>query len=162
MPTIASLDILKARWLHPAFAESYGLLRVTISKELVAAHVWNAPDQWYNWRVAGVRTVPHAKLNVKTGPLPSLYFGICYFFGFSRLLFFCVFRSVFRWLRFFCIAIQYRICYCFSTIFWVLASGLPSAKFPMAQTSSYITASDQSKGALQIRAMCRASSSILQ
>jgi len=35
-------------------------------------------------------------LNVKTGPLPSLYFGIYYSFGFSRLLLFCVFWSVFR------------------------------------------------------------------
>jgi len=31
--------ILKARWLRPAFAESYQLLRVTLSKELVAVHV---------------------------------------------------------------------------------------------------------------------------
>jgi len=62
----------------------------------------------------------------------------------------------------FCLAVQYRICYCFSTIFSVLASGLPSASFPLAQTSSYLTAPDQSKVVLQIRAMCRASSSILQ
>jgi len=38
--------------------------------------------------VAGVRTAPPAKLNVKTGPLPSLYFGIYYSFDFSKLLFF--------------------------------------------------------------------------
>jgi len=31
---------------------------------------------------------PLAKLNVKTGPLRSWYFGIYYSFGFSRLLFF--------------------------------------------------------------------------
>jgi len=31
---------------------------------------------------------PLVKLNVKTGPLHSLYFDIYYFFGFSRLLFF--------------------------------------------------------------------------
>jgi len=31
---------------------------------------------------------PFAKLNVKTRPLRSLYFGIYYSFGFSRLLFF--------------------------------------------------------------------------
>jgi len=31
---------------------------VTLSKELVAVHVWNAPDQWHNWRVAGARTAP--------------------------------------------------------------------------------------------------------
>jgi len=143
------VDILTARWLRPAFAESYRLLRPTLSKELVAVHVWNAPDQWHNWR-----TSPLAKLNVKSGPLRSLYFGIYYSFGFSRLLFFA-FLGVFSGL---CIAVQYRVCYRFSTIFWVLASGLPSAKFP----PSYVTAPDQSKGELQIRAMCRASSSILQ
>ena len=26
---------------------------VALSTELVAVHVWNAPDQWHNWRVAG-------------------------------------------------------------------------------------------------------------
>jgi len=82
------VDILKARWLRPAFAESYRLRRVTLSKELVAVHVWNAPDQWHNWRTA---PPPPAKLNVKTGPLRSLYFGIHYCFGFSRLLFFAFF-----------------------------------------------------------------------
>jgi len=35
--------------------------------------------------------LPPSKLNVRTEPLPSLYFGIYYSFGFSRLLFFCVF-----------------------------------------------------------------------
>jgi len=43
------VDILKARWPRPAFAESYRLLRVTLSKELMAVHVRNAPGQWYNW-----------------------------------------------------------------------------------------------------------------
>ena len=91
------VDIRKARWLRSAFAESYRLLCVTLSKELVAIHVWNAPDQWHNWRVAGVETaLPPAKLNVNTGRLPSLYFGIYYSFGLSRL-FFCIFRCVFRW-----------------------------------------------------------------
>jgi len=152
-------DILKARWLRPAFAESYRFWRVALSKELAAVHVWNAPDQWHNWRVAV--TITPVKLNVKTGPLPSLYFGIYYSFGFSRLLFFTffwVFSADFG----FCIAVQYKIYYCFSTITWVLASGLPSAKFPLAQTSSYVTAPDQSKVALHIRDMYRASSSILQ
>ena len=125
------VDILKARWLRPAFAESYRLLRVTLSKELVAVHVWKAPDQWHKWRVAGMRTAAPHKLNVKTGPwpLPNLYFGIYYSFGFSRC---CSLRfSVcFPVISGFCIAVQYRICYCFSSIFWVLASGLPSAKFP--------------------------------
>ena len=50
------VGILKARCLRPAFAESYHLLRVALSKELVAVHVWDAPDQWHNWRVEGVRT----------------------------------------------------------------------------------------------------------
>jgi len=45
--------------------------------------------------------LPLAKLNVKTGPLRSLYFGIYYSFFFNRLLFFCVFRSIFRWFRVF-------------------------------------------------------------
>jgi len=44
----------------------------------------------------------------------------------------------------------------------VLAGGLPSAEFPMAQTSSNVAAPDQSKLVLQTRAVCRASSSILQ
>jgi len=62
MLTIVSI-YSKARWLRPAFAESNRLLRVTLSKELVAIHVWNAPDQWHKWRVAGVQTV--------TAPLSS-------------------------------------------------------------------------------------------
>ena len=37
------------------------------------------PDGWQ-----GCESPPN-KLNVKTGPLPSLYFGIYYSFGFSRL-----------------------------------------------------------------------------
>jgi len=41
-----------------AFAESYRLLHVTLSKELMAVHVWNAPDLRHNWRVAGVPTPP--------------------------------------------------------------------------------------------------------
>ena len=82
---------LLCRYIHStlaasAFAESYRFRRVTLLKELVAVHVWNAPDQWHNWQ-----TAPLAKLNVKTRPLHSLYFGICYSFGFSRLLFFAFF-----------------------------------------------------------------------
>jgi len=34
------VDMLKARWLLPVFAESYRLLRVQQAKELVAVHVW--------------------------------------------------------------------------------------------------------------------------
>ena len=83
---------------------------------------------------------PPAKLNVKTGPLPNLYFNICCSFGFRRLFFFA-FRSVFPVISGFCITVQYRICYCFLTIFWVLASGLLSAKFLPGLN---LTASDQS------------------
>jgi len=50
------------------------------------------PDGWQGCK-------PPAKLNIKTGPLPNLYFGIYYSFGFSRLLFFCVFRSVFKFVK---------------------------------------------------------------
>ena len=105
------------------------------------------------WSVASLtggrganRHHPHAKRNVKTGPLPSLYFGICYSFDFSRL-FFLRFSDCFPVISGFRIAVQYRICYCFSTIFWVLASGLPSAKF---LPGSNLTASDQS-----LRLYCR-------
>ena len=125
------VGIVNARWLRPAFAESYRLLRVTLSKELVAVHVWNAPDQWHNWRVARVRSAPTPSkrppplLNVNTGRLPSLYFGIYYSFGFSRL-FFLRFAECFLVISSFCITVQCRICYCFSTIFWVLASGWTS------------------------------------
>jgi len=103
------VDILTARWLRPAFAESYRLRCVTLSKELVAVHVWNA--QWHNWRTSTL-----AKLNVKTGPLRSLYFGIYYSFGFSRLLIF-VFLERFSVISGFCIAVQYWVCYRFSTFF---------------------------------------------
>jgi len=124
------VDILKARRLRPAFAESYRLLRVILSKQLVAVHVWNAPDQWQKWRVAEVRTATPlpAKLNVKTGPLPSLYFRI--YILLVSVDCFLRFSECFPVISGFCIAVQYRICYCFSTIFWVLASGFPSAKFP--------------------------------
>jgi len=39
------VDILKARWLRPAFSESYRLLRVNQAKELMTVRVLNAPDQ---------------------------------------------------------------------------------------------------------------------
>jgi len=129
--------ILKARWLRPAFAELYRLWRMTLSKELVAVHVWNAPDQFHNWRVAGVRanTTP-VKLNVKAGPLPSLHWVFTILLVSVGCCFFCVFSRAFRWFRVFVQPFKYRIYYYFSTIFWVLASGLPSAKFPLAQTSA--------------------------
>jgi len=65
----------------------------------------------------GFEPASPAKLNVKTGPLPSLYIGIYYYFGFSRLLFFLRFLECFPVISGFCIAVQYRIFYCFSTIF---------------------------------------------
>jgi len=67
---IYCVDILKARWLRPAFAESYWLLRVTLSKEVVTVHVWNAPDQWHNWRVAGVCTAFPCQAKCKN-PAPT-------------------------------------------------------------------------------------------
>jgi len=36
------VDMLKARWLLPVFAESYLLLRVNQAKDLIAVRVWNA------------------------------------------------------------------------------------------------------------------------
>ena len=129
MPTIAS--IYSNHGLLPALAELYQLLRVTPSKEIVAVHVWNTPDQWHNWRVARVRTAFPVKLNVKTGPFLACISAcsIYYSFGFSRLSFFR-FSEYFPVISGFCIAVQYWIFNCFSTIFWVLACGLPSAKFP--------------------------------
>ena len=59
------VDILKARWLRPAFAELYRLLRVTLSKEALAVHVWNAPDQWHNWQVERVRTASPCQAKCK-------------------------------------------------------------------------------------------------
>ena len=129
------VNIFTARWLRPAFAESYRL-------RLYQKNLWLFIFEMH--LISGITDEPPplAKLNVKTRPLRSLYFGIYYSFGFSRLLFFAFF-GVFSvdccFLRFsecfpvisgFCIAVQYRVCYLFSTIFWVLASGLPSAKFP--------------------------------
>ena len=81
--------------------------------------------------ISGINDEPHplAKLNVKTGPLRSLYFGI-YYFLVSVDCCFLRFSECFLAISGFCIAVQYRVCFCFSTIFWLLASGLPSAKFP--------------------------------
>jgi len=120
------VDILTARWLRPAFAESYRLRRVTLPKELVAVHVWNAPDQWHNWRTA---PAPLAKLNIKTGSLRSLYFGIYYSFGFSRLLFFAFF-GVFSGDFGFLYSCSMPGLLLFLNYFLSVSSGLPSAKFP--------------------------------
>jgi len=62
-------------------------------QRIVAVHIWDAPDHWHNWRVAGVRSAPLTKINVIAGPLSSLYFGIYCSFGFSRLLFFLRFSE---------------------------------------------------------------------
>jgi len=107
----------------------------------------------------GANRLLSANLNVKTGTLPSLYFGIYYSFDFSRLLF-LRFSDCIPVISCFCIAVQYQICYCFSTIFWVLASALPSAKFHSG-SNLWLRHCTWSKVVLQIRAMCRASSSIL-
>ena len=79
-------------------------------------------DRWQ-----GCEPLPPTKLDAKTGPLHNLYFGIYCSFDFSS---FFSFSECFPVISGFCIAVQYRICYWFSTILWVLASGLPSAKFP--------------------------------
>jgi len=34
-------------------------------KKLVAVHVWNEPDQWHNWQVAGVRSAPPCQAKCK-------------------------------------------------------------------------------------------------
>jgi len=39
---------------------------VTLSKELMAVHAWNAPGQWHNWLVAGVRTAPPCQAKCKS------------------------------------------------------------------------------------------------
>jgi len=52
----------------------------------------------------GANRLP-AKLNVKTEPLPSLYFGIYYSFGFSRMLFFLLFLECFSVISGLCIAV---------------------------------------------------------
>jgi len=104
---------------------------------------------------------PPAKPNVKTGPLRSLYFGSYYSFGFSRL-FFLRFSECFPVISGFCIAVQYRVCYVSQLFSECWPVGSLQLSFSLAQTSSYITAPDQSKVVLQIRAMCRTSSIILQ
>ena len=55
-------------------------------------HLISGITDWWQ----GCEPPPPAKLNVKTGPLPNLYFGIHYSFGFSRLLFSLRFRDVLR------------------------------------------------------------------
>jgi len=79
---------------------------VTPSKELVAVHVFEMhlisgiTDGW-QWCEPPLP----AKLNVKTGPLANLYFGIYYSFDFSILLF-LRFSECFPVISGFCIAVQ--------------------------------------------------------
>jgi len=72
-------------------------------------------DLWHNWWVAGVLTALPPKLNVKTGLLPSLYFGIYYSFRFSTC---CLLRfsECFLVISGFWIAVKNRICYSFSIV----------------------------------------------
>jgi len=64
---------------------------VILAKELLAVifEMHLVSDITNGWQ--GCEPPSPAKLNVKAGPLPSLYFGICYFFDFSILLFFAFF-----------------------------------------------------------------------
>ena len=90
---------------------------------------------------------PPTKLNVKTGPLFSLYFGIYYSF---RFVDFFALLGVFS-----------------GDCGFLYSRSIPDLllflqqSFPLSQTSSYVTAYDPSKVVLQIRSMCRASSGIL-
>jgi len=93
------VDILKARWLCPAFAESYWLLRVTLSKELwlfmfEMRMISGTTDGWQGCKP------PPPKLNVKTAPYLAciLVFTILLV---SVDVVYCVFRGVFPWFRVF-------------------------------------------------------------
>jgi len=127
MPTIGSIHSKHAdcvlRWLNRTNCFVW-LYQKDLWLFMFEMHLISGiTDGWQGWEPTRCQVK-----NVKTGPLLSLYFGIYYSFAFSRLLFF-VFLC-FPVISRFCIAVQYRICYCFSTILWVLASGFPSAKFP--------------------------------
>ena len=102
---------------------------------------------------------PPAKRNVKTGPLPSLYFGIYYSFGFSRLLFFAffgLFSSDFGFLY------NRSIPNLLFFLHYFLGVGQWAS---FSQVSPWIKPHciwSKPKVVLQIGAMCRATSSILQ
>ena len=77
------VDILTARWLRPAFAESYRLRRVSLSKNL-----WLFMFEMH--LISGITDEPPrppCQAKCKNRALRSLYFGIYYSFGFSRLFF---------------------------------------------------------------------------
>jgi len=80
-----------------------------------------------------VRISPTVELNVKTGPLASLYFGIYHSFGFSRLLFFAFF-GVFSGDFGFLYSRSIPDFLLFLNYFLSVSGGLPSAKFPVAKT----------------------------
>jgi len=86
--------------------------------------------------------LPPGELNVKIG---SPHLACILVFTILFILVGCCFSECFPLIAGFSIVVHIRIhCYYFSR---VLASGLPSAKFPpLAQTSSYATALDQSLG----------------
>ena len=107
-----------------------------------------------------MRTAPPYQAKCKNQTPTSLYFGIYYSFGFSSLLF-SYFFGVFSGDSGFLFSRSLPDLLLFLNYF-LSVSQFPSAKYPMAQNSSYVTAPDQSKVVLQIRAMCRATSSILQ
>ena len=119
------VDILKARWLRPAFVESYRSLRLTLSKWLFMFEMHLISDITDRWQ--GCEPRPPTNLNVKTGRLPSLYFGTILLVSVDCC--FLCFSKCFPVISGFCVAVQYQICYCFPTFFWVMPSGFPSAKF---------------------------------
>jgi len=82
----------------------------------------------------GVRTAPLVKLNVKIAPPPSLYFGIYGYFGFGKLLLFCIFRSAFRF--------YYSRPHLHSLLFLNFLQSF-AQWVPFSKTSSYVTAPDQ-------------------
>jgi len=41
------------------------IIPIVTSDSIVAVHVWYAPDQWHNWRVAGVQTAPPCQAKCK-------------------------------------------------------------------------------------------------
>jgi len=59
-------------------------------------HLISGITDWWQ----GCESPPPVKLNIKNGPLPILYIGIYYSFGFSRYFFcvFGVFSGIFRFL----------------------------------------------------------------
>jgi len=98
---------------------------------------------------------PPAKRNVKTRPLPSLYFGICYSFDFSRLLFFAffgVFSSDFGFLYSRSIPNLLLFLHCFLSVgqwapFSLLSRWLKPYSFALMFANGWFTACDGFYGA---------------